>query len=120
MYEDRTPSLSPEEWASAYRLAKIWEFDQLRDYIYKQLDNSVKEPILRIKCADLLGLENWIAPAFAELCRRAQSLTAEEGAMLGLARFAEVCKQRERGRRLYSASEYEVWLDKSVISTATE
>lgn len=117
-YEKRIPSLSLTEWASAYRLAKMWEFDQLRDYIYKHLDKSVKDPLPRIEYADALDFENWIVPALAQLCNRTEVLTAEEGARLGLARFAEVCKHRERGRSRSNPSDYENWIDKSVVLNA--
>ncbi|KAG8910708.1 hypothetical protein FRC00_007686 [Tulasnella sp. 408] len=119
-YEDRTPSFSVTEWAAAYRLAKMWDFDLLRDYIFKHLDQSVKEPFPRIEYADLLGFENWIVPALAKLCQRTEPLTAQEGAKLGLARFAEVCKQRERGRDRSNPSDYEKWIDKAVVLKARE
>lgn len=96
----------------------MWDFDLLRDYIFKHLDKSVKEPIPRIEYADLLGFENWIVPALAQLCQRSEPLTAEEGARLGLARFAEVCKHRERGRDRSNPSDYEKWIDKSVVLNA--
>ncbi|KAG8918127.1 hypothetical protein FRC01_002037 [Tulasnella sp. 417] len=118
--EDRTPSFSPTEWASAYRLAEMWDFAQLRDYIFKHLDKSVKDPVPRIEYADLLGFEDWIVPALARLCERSEPLTIEEGMRLGIARFAEVCKHRERGRDLSNPSEYEKWIDKSVVLRAKE
>ena len=69
----------------------------------------------RIEYAAALEFDNWIVPALAQLCNRNQCLTAEEGARLGLARFAEVCKQRELGRRQYNPSDYESWIDKSAV-----
>ncbi|KAG8940993.1 hypothetical protein FRC04_004849 [Tulasnella sp. 424] len=107
------PKLAPAQWASAYRLAKMWEFEQLRDYIFKFLDKSVKDPFERIEFADMLGVETWIIPALAEICRRDKTLTVEEGTRLGFTRLLQVCKQRERGRSQYEISDYETWLGKS-------
>ncbi|KAG8940992.1 hypothetical protein FRC04_004848 [Tulasnella sp. 424] len=119
-YEKRLPPLSQTQWASAYRLARMWEFDQLRDYIHKNLDDAIKDPLPRIECADLFGFENWIVPALAQLCQRDNPLTPEEGARLGIFRFAEVCKQRERNRSRYNPSDYESWIDRSVVLKGSE
>ncbi|KAG8918128.1 hypothetical protein FRC01_002038 [Tulasnella sp. 417] len=107
------PKLSPEQWASAYRLAKMWEFEQLRDYILKFLDRSVKDPFERIEFADMLGVEAWIIPALAQICQRSNALNVEEAAKLGYARLVKVCKQRERRRSAYEISDYETWLAES-------
>lgn len=98
----------------------MWEFDQLRDYIYRYLDKSIRDPLPRIEYADLLGFESWILPALALLCQRENPLTPEEGARLGIVRFAEVCKHRERNRSRYNPSDYEGWIDKSVVLKGSE
>ncbi|KAG8910707.1 hypothetical protein FRC00_007685 [Tulasnella sp. 408] len=104
------PKLTPAQWASAYRLAKMWEFEQLRDYIFKFLDQSVKDPFERVEFADMLGVEAWIIPALAQICQRTNPLTVEEATRLGYARLIKVCKQREKGRPAYEISDYETWL----------
>ncbi|KAG8912070.1 hypothetical protein FRC00_005330 [Tulasnella sp. 408] len=104
------------EWASAYRLARMWEFEQLRDHILKHLDESITDPFTRIDIADVLGLDQWIAPALAQLCRREAALTAAEGERLGFKRLTEVCRLREYYRRQYALSDYEKWLNKELIS----
>ncbi|KIO18924.1 hypothetical protein M407DRAFT_246351 [Tulasnella calospora MUT 4182] len=88
----------------------MWEFEQLRDYIFRFLDKSVKDPFERLEFADMLGVEAWIIPALAEICQRSNSLTVEEGARLGYARLVKVCQQRERGRSGYEVSDYVTWL----------
>ncbi|KAG8999049.1 hypothetical protein FRB90_012168 [Tulasnella sp. 427] len=114
-YQKRVPILSQSQWSSAYRLAKMWEFDQLRDYIYKHIDKTVKDPLDRVEYADMLGLEDWIVPALAQLCRRDEPLTPQEGARLGIVRFSEVCKQRERNRSRYEVSDYAEKINKSLV-----
>ncbi|KAG8925895.1 hypothetical protein FRC01_009573, partial [Tulasnella sp. 417] len=51
------PTFSVTEWASAYRLAKMWDFEQLRDYIFKHLNASITDPFERIEFADALGFD---------------------------------------------------------------
>ncbi|KAG8933220.1 hypothetical protein FRC01_010371 [Tulasnella sp. 417] len=105
------------QWTSAYRLAKMWDFEQLRDYIFKHLDESTSsDPLKRIEIADLLGFDQWIAPALAQLCHRKEYITPMDGVRLGFNRFAEVCRLREHPRQRFAASEYEKWLDKETIS----
>ncbi|KAG8923895.1 hypothetical protein FRC00_005726 [Tulasnella sp. 408] len=106
------PKLSVAEWQSAYRLAKMWDFEHLRDYIFKHLDTTITDPFERIQVADALGFEQWVIPAMAQLCNREAPLTAVDGARLGLYRFAEVCRLREHPRERYEVSKYEEWLKK--------
>ncbi|KAG8987801.1 hypothetical protein FRB90_003137 [Tulasnella sp. 427] len=108
-FQDPT-KLTAAQWASAYRLAKMWEFEEIRDYIYKFRDKSVKDPFERLEFADMLGVEAWIIPALAEICSRPQSLTLQEGTRLGYARLIQVCQQRDQGRQQYQISDYQTWL----------
>lgn len=85
----------------------MWEFEQVHNYIYKYLDELVKDPFERIEMADCLGLKDWIAPALAQLCLRDAPLTASEGAKLGIDRFANLCRTRESGRYRYDQTWYE-------------
>ncbi|KAG8912069.1 hypothetical protein FRC00_005329 [Tulasnella sp. 408] len=109
------PTFSTPEWAAAYRLLRMWEFEQLGDYIFKHLDESITDAFTRIHIADVLGLDQWIAPALAQLCHREASLTAAEGERLGFKRFAEVCRLREHVRQQFPVSNYERWLNKERI-----
>ncbi|KIO30409.1 hypothetical protein M407DRAFT_20476 [Tulasnella calospora MUT 4182] len=109
------PTFSITEWASAYRLAKMWEFEQLRDYIFKHLNASIADPFERIEFADALGFEQWVIPALAQLCNREAALTAAEGARLGFDRFAIVCRQREDRRTRHQVLEYENRLKQPVV-----
>ncbi|KAG8923894.1 hypothetical protein FRC00_005725 [Tulasnella sp. 408] len=109
-------NFSIAEWASAYRLARMWEFEQLRDHTFKHLDESITDPFTRIDIADVLGLDRWIAPALAQLCRRETALTAAEGERLGFKRLTEVCRLREHPRQQFPLSDYEKWLNKGLIS----
>ncbi|KAG8986603.1 hypothetical protein FRB90_003895 [Tulasnella sp. 427] len=110
------PKLKAAQWASAYRLAKMWEFEQVRDYIFKFLDKSVKDPFERLEFADMLGVEAWIIPALAEICSRPQSLTLQEGTRLGYARLIQICQQRDQGRQQYQISDYQTWLTSALAN----
>lgn len=109
------PTLSIADWASAYRLSSMWEFEQLSDYLFKYLDKSITDPFTRIAVADIIGLDQWIAPALAQLCYRKTALTAAEGERLGFNRFAEVCRLREHVRHRFAVSDYEKLLNKERI-----
>lgn len=93
----------------------MWEFEQLRDYIFKHLNASITDPFERIEFADALGFGQWVVPALAQLCNREAALTAAEGARLGFDRFATVCRQREAPRHRYQVSEYENRLNQAAI-----
>lgn len=114
-YEKDLPSFSMTELAAAYRLAKMWQFDQVCDYIYKHLDESVVDPFERLDYADELGFESWILPALAELCRRSEPLNAREGARLGHSRLAEVHRHREYGRREQDVSTYQAKINRTEV-----
>lgn len=90
----------------------MWDFEQLRDYIFKHLDETITDPLERIQVADALEFEQWVIPAMAQLCKREAPLSAMEGASLGFHRFAEVCRLREHPRKRYEVSKYEEWLKK--------
>ncbi|KAG9016334.1 hypothetical protein FRB90_003265 [Tulasnella sp. 427] len=109
---DSVPSLCAAEWAAAYRLAKMWEFEQVREFIFKHLEASITDPFERIEFADALGVGRWVVPALAQLCFRDASLTAAEGARLGFERFALVCRMRETPRTRQNVNQYEASLNK--------
>ncbi|KAG8944474.1 hypothetical protein FRC04_001786 [Tulasnella sp. 424] len=112
---ESAPTLSVADWASAYRLAKMWEFEHVREYIYKHLDVSITDPFERIEYADALGFSQWVAPALCNLCTRDAAFTAAEGGRLGLVRFAELCRLREMNRPKYNTTQYDGWLNKAII-----
>lgn len=84
-----------QEWLEAFQIATLWGFEQLRVYIIKTMDSIVQDPLDRIQLADQYGLTEWLYPAYAKLCARDASLTAEEGRRLGFERLAALSRIRE-------------------------
>lgn len=92
---DPLPELTVQEWSEAFHIATLWGFEQLRAYIIKTTDSIAQDPIDRIQLADKCGLTEWLHPAYAKLCARDSSLTAEDGRKLGFERFAVLSRIRE-------------------------
>ncbi|KAG8967799.1 hypothetical protein FRC05_001895 [Tulasnella sp. 425] len=84
-----------QEWLEAFEIATLWGFEQLRAYIIKTMDSIAQDPSERILVADQCGLTEWLYPAYAKLCARDASLTAEEGRRLGFERLAALSRIRE-------------------------
>ncbi|KAG8944117.1 hypothetical protein FRC04_002155 [Tulasnella sp. 424] len=59
------------------------------------MDSIAQDPLDRIQLADQCGLSEWLYPAYAKLCARDASLTAEEGRRLGFERYAALSRIRE-------------------------
>lgn len=92
---DAEPMLSTDQWFQALRLATMWGFKSLREYIIGYLDSHLADPLIRIKVADNCDVKEWLHPAYAKLCARKTPLTKTEGRVLGIERFAALCRIRE-------------------------
>ncbi|KAG8902078.1 hypothetical protein FRC00_001997 [Tulasnella sp. 408] len=100
-------SLKRKEWASALRLSTMWSFRLAREYIVRQIENLPKlDPAWRIELAKAYDVPKWLPPMYLKLCMREESLSAEEGARLGIPTFAAICNIRERIRN-YRVRVYE-------------
>lgn len=75
----------------------MWGFKSLREYIIGHLDSLLDDPLWRIYVADNCDVKEWLHPAYAKLCAQETSLTVREGEVLGLERFAALCRIREKG-----------------------
>lgn len=84
-----------QEWSEAFHIATLWGFEQLRAYIIKTVDSIAQDPLDRIQLADQYSLSEGLYPAYAKLCARDASLTAEEGRSLGFERYAGLSRIRE-------------------------
>ncbi|KAG8944119.1 hypothetical protein FRC04_002157 [Tulasnella sp. 424] len=89
------PELSEQQWIDALRLATLWDFECIRAYIIKNLKNTISDPLYCIQIADECDIKEWLRPAYARLCARRAPLTASEGQILGLERFAALARIRE-------------------------
>ncbi|KAG8944116.1 hypothetical protein FRC04_002154 [Tulasnella sp. 424] len=92
---DAEPTLSVKQWSEALQLATKWGFKTLRKFIIEHLDSLLNEPLSRIELADQCNVKEWLHPAYAKLCAQETPLTVNEGKVLGLERFAALCRIRE-------------------------
>ncbi|KAG8921497.1 hypothetical protein FRC01_000222 [Tulasnella sp. 417] len=106
---DAEPTLSTLQWAEALQLATVWRFETLRKFIIDHLDSVLHYPVSRIFVADCCGVKDWLHPAYAKLCAQDTPLTVKQGRLLGLERFAALCRIREEGMKnggYYNVGQY--------------
>ncbi|KAH7338074.1 hypothetical protein B0J17DRAFT_660673, partial [Rhizoctonia solani] len=86
LYANHFSSHQPEPSASliipAFRLANMWNFSELRDYL-KPLAEQVLNDANKIAFAREFHLEQWIVPAHVRLCHRKEPLDSDEAKMIG-------------------------------------
>ncbi|CAE6505103.1 unnamed protein product [Rhizoctonia solani] len=95
------PSFDVATLVSTLRVATLFQNPDLRNFAISQLE-SIKHSaaaIDRIALSDELKLPDWEVPAFAELCRRPEPVSAEEAKILGITRFVEIARMREIEQR---------------------
>ncbi|KAH7345364.1 hypothetical protein B0J17DRAFT_639621 [Rhizoctonia solani] len=95
------PSFDVATLVSTLRVATLFQNPDLRNFAISQLE-SIKHSaaaIDRIALSDELKLPDWEVPAFAELCRRPEPISAEEAKILGINRFVEIARMREIEQR---------------------
>ncbi|KIO22962.1 hypothetical protein M407DRAFT_244965 [Tulasnella calospora MUT 4182] len=96
---DAEPTLPVKQWSEALQLATMWGFEALRKFIIDHLDSLLDDPLSRIELADQCGVKEWLHPAYAKLCAQGTPPTVKEGRVLGLERFAALCRIREEGMK---------------------
>ncbi|KAF8963593.1 hypothetical protein BDZ97DRAFT_1758440 [Flammula alnicola] len=84
---------SPEEWVSVLKIATQWEFASIRrlsiDCLSKNLATADRVAIG--KCYDV---QQWLVPAYTDLCIREQPLGLNEGQKLGMEDVIEIYRIR--------------------------
>ena len=71
------------EWTSVLAVSSRWDFDIHRTIAQEKL-SQIASPIERILLSRQFDVKEWLVPAFLQLCMREESLTLEEGKMLGM------------------------------------
>ncbi|KAF8689634.1 hypothetical protein RHS03_09080, partial [Rhizoctonia solani] len=88
----------PEPTASliipAFRLANMWNFKELRDYLMP-LAEQVLNDASKIAFAREFHVQQWIVPAFVRLCHREEALDTDEAKMIGLEGVLLISRIRE-------------------------
>jgi len=95
MYNDYRPS--GEEWKDLLMVAHTLKMDKIYRHAISKIDDldDRVDPIERAIFAKRLGVEKWLAPAYAALCARPQPLTEEEAGKLGMYTFVMLVAARE-------------------------
>lgn len=79
----------------------MWSFVTFRTCAIEVFNNRFgdEEPFQRLHRAFECSVPRWIKPAYDQICRRMEPLTAEEGQHLGWERFSTICAIREKMAR---------------------
>ncbi|KAJ7286928.1 hypothetical protein C8J57DRAFT_1048994, partial [Mycena rebaudengoi] len=81
-----------EEWTSVLRLADRWDMHDIRRLAIAQLELCAG-PVDKIALGERYGVQEWLVPAYLELCTRKAPITTTEGYQIGveaLVRIAEL------------------------------
>ncbi|CUA72030.1 hypothetical protein RSOLAG22IIIB_04891 [Rhizoctonia solani] len=82
---------------SAFRLAHMWNFSDLRAYLLAQAEETLSDAE-KIHFAKKFGIQNWLVPAYLNLCRRPTPPTTDEATKLGLEDVLMIFRLREQYR----------------------
>ncbi|KAH7338078.1 hypothetical protein B0J17DRAFT_628633 [Rhizoctonia solani] len=77
------PELTPSLLVSAFRLAHMWNFPDLRAYLLLRAA-EILDDIGKIEFANEFNIKEWLLPAYMNLCRRSKSPTIDEATRLGV------------------------------------
>ncbi|KAL1662388.1 hypothetical protein GGF50DRAFT_59095 [Schizophyllum commune] len=84
-----------DEWTSVLRLATKWSIRSLRDLAIEEIEPKAS-PFDKVCVAREFDQgQNWLVPAFVDICSRSESLTRAEAERLGLPTVVEVSRIRE-------------------------
>jgi hypothetical protein len=87
-----------DDWTAVLSLASKWEFATIRQLAINRLAR-LASPVERITRAVKYGVDDWLLPAYTELCARDEPLTLEEGLKLGIRDVIFVGQVRSSIRR---------------------
>ncbi|KAL1712978.1 hypothetical protein EV715DRAFT_277638 [Schizophyllum commune] len=84
-----------DEWTLVLRLATKWSIESLRDLSIEEIEPKAS-PFDKVAIAREFDQgQNWLVPAFVDICSRSESLTRAEAERLGLPTVVEVSRIRE-------------------------
>ncbi|KAG8868443.1 hypothetical protein FRB97_002365 [Tulasnella sp. 331] len=89
--------LEIRQWAAILKLATLWSFSATRAYAISIFDTKLagEDSFDRLERAFACAVPKWVRPAYDAICRRWESLSADEGRRLGWERYAAICRIRE-------------------------
>ncbi|KAG8924916.1 hypothetical protein FRC02_010101 [Tulasnella sp. 418] len=92
----QSPGITLDEWKAILHLSTMWSFEELREHAIREIESIKPPPVDLILLARRCQVEKWLRPAYLELCKRPETITADEGRLLGIDLFAALCHIRER------------------------
>ncbi|KAJ1305385.1 hypothetical protein OPQ81_000400 [Rhizoctonia solani] len=67
----------------AYRMAVLWEFSELQNYLFSLADRSFND-VDRIAFANAFELKEWLLSPHVNLCQREEPLSLDEAKKIGV------------------------------------
>lgn len=96
-FTNLAPNYDPEIIVPAFRLAQMWSFSDLRDHLLPLVKDALG-CVDKIVLAREAGIQEWLAPAYVELCQRAEPINMEEATKLGMHSTVMINRMREQFR----------------------
>ncbi|KAG8774814.1 hypothetical protein FRC12_001797 [Ceratobasidium sp. 428] len=101
----RRPELTPPQISTVFRLADMWNFEELRAYL-KPLAETILGDADKIALAREANVTEWLAPAHARLCLREKKIATQEASKLGLNSLLFISRFREDNPRKAIGTSY--------------
>ncbi|KAG8683650.1 hypothetical protein FRC11_013258, partial [Ceratobasidium sp. 423] len=96
-YTHQHPELDTSLVVPAFRLAHMWNFKELRQYLLPYLEKCLDD-IDKIVYAREFDIKEWITPAYTRLYRRTEPLSTEEATKIGFESAMLIFRLREEKR----------------------
>jgi len=89
--------LTQQDWISALKLSTLWEFTDIRERAIQELSKEEMKmgTIEKIECGKSYQVEEMLLRGYAELLKRAETITTEEAERLGWKTAAKLLLLRE-------------------------
>ncbi|KAL5633930.1 hypothetical protein ACGC1H_005951 [Rhizoctonia solani] len=96
------PKLETPLLLAAFRLAHMWRFSDIQTYLLPLVEKALGD-LDRIMFAREFDIQEWLAPAYKNLCQRPEPITIEEARKLGMDSLLLIAHIREQFRPPKSA-----------------
>ncbi|CAE7101926.1 unnamed protein product [Rhizoctonia solani] len=102
-FADNRPVPDVASMTSAFRMADVWQFSELREFLLSLADRTLGD-VDRIAFAKEFRLKDWLLAPHVKLCQRDQQLTLDEAKKIGIDSLLAINNLREEfpPRRLSS------------------
>jgi hypothetical protein len=88
-----------DEWLRILKLAHCWNFTEVKNLVARAIEKLDISHVQKIVTYHEYGIDrSLLVPSYAAICQRAEPITAEEGAALGLQTVLMLMAARERAR----------------------